>query len=331
MPPRINAPREAAAREAPPPASAGRPPDDAAQRCRNCGAAAPGNYCANCGQETTLVLPAVRTLMREAAGRYLPLDGRLWRTLQALLFRPGYLTLEYFAGRRRRYVRPTRLFFALSIVVFAVLRLTSEPPVIVDRTTTKAVVVDGSAQPTARASGSSGVPSEGAGVQIDPDFNLSLGESGGAQFAPLQKRIDAFNRLSREEKSEQLSAGMLRYAPYAAVGLLPLFALLLKVVYAGRSRRHPSRPRRYAAHLVFGAHNHAFLFLAMLLIALIDVRAVRAVLVVWMVIYALASMKAVYGGGWPGVVVRAALIAVAYALLFALAVLALLAAAVTLR
>lgn len=297
--------------------------DDAAQRCRNCGAAAPGNYCPNCGQETTLALPTARTLLREAAGRYLPLDGRLWRTLQPLLFRPGYLTLEYFAGRRRRYVRPTRLFFALSILVFGVLQLASDPP----------VIVDGDAGRPARqtAGGGADTQADGGGVRFDPDLNLSLGQERWLQLGALQRRIDAFNRLSREEKSQQLSAGVLRYAPYAAVGLLPLFALLLKVVYAGRSRRHPSRPRRYAAHLVFGAHNHAFLFLAMLLIAVIDVRAIRAVLVVWMVIYALASIKAVYGGGWPGIVVRASVIALAYLVFFAVAVLALLAAAVTLR
>ncbi len=112
-------------------------------------------------------------------------------------------------------------------------------------------------------------------MQIDPDFNLSLGQHRWSQFEPLRRRVDAFNRLSREEKSRQLSAGALRYAPYAAVGLLPLFALLLKIVYAGRGRRHPSRPRRYAAHLVFGAHIHAFLFLTILLSVLIDVRAVR--------------------------------------------------------
>ena len=42
--------------------------------------------------------------------------------------------------------------------------------------------------------------------------------------------------------------------------LLPAFAALLKVVYLGRSRRYPSRPRLYGEHLVFAAHNHAFLF-----------------------------------------------------------------------
>ena len=54
-------------------------------------------------------------------------------------------------------------------------------------------------------------------------------------------------------KVDQIVAGVCRYAPYAAIALLPLFALLLNIAFLGGKRRHPTRPRRYAAHLVFGA------------------------------------------------------------------------------
>jgi hypothetical protein len=77
-------------------------------------------YCPNCGQETNLALPTVRAMLREAAGRYVALDGRMWRTLAALLFRPGFLTREYLAGRRRRYIRPARLFLVLSLALLVV-------------------------------------------------------------------------------------------------------------------------------------------------------------------------------------------------------------------
>ncbi len=90
--------------------------------------------------------------------------------------------------------------------------------------------------------------------------------------------------------------------------LLPLFALLLKMVYVGRARRYPLRPRRYAAHLVFGAHNHAFVFLAVALLVLLPGGAVRTALIIWVMVYLLLSMHAVYGGRWSGVIVRAAVI-----------------------
>src|SRR5450432_1433146 len=106
--------------------------------CRNCGAIAPGQYCPACGQETQIALPSVRQVMRDAAGNLVAIDGRLWRTLQALLFRPGQLTLEYLRGRRRHYIRPARLFFVTALLLFAVIRLFDSPPLIIDPPTTGA-------------------------------------------------------------------------------------------------------------------------------------------------------------------------------------------------
>jgi hypothetical protein len=98
--------------------------------------------------------------------------------------------------------------------------------------------------------------------------------------------------------------------------LLPLFALLLKLAYIGRARRYPARPRRYAAHLVFGAHNHAFLFLLGVLIVLVPISFVRSALTLWAIVYLLWSMKSVYGGRWSGVLARALAILFAYSVFF---------------
>src|SRR3954469_15077396 len=106
-----------------PPADGGPSPDI----CRNCGAHATGHFCPNCGQETRIALPTFSAFMREAAGRYVALDGRFWRTIIALVARPGFLTREYFNGRRRRYSRPARLFLVLYLVLFAVIGLVQPP------------------------------------------------------------------------------------------------------------------------------------------------------------------------------------------------------------
>jgi hypothetical protein len=284
----------------------------AAQRCRNCGAIAAGNFCPNCGQETTLALPSAARFLREAAGRYIAFDGRFWRTMHRLVFRPGVLTVDYLAGRRRRYVRPGRLFVGLSIVMFAVLRLAVTTPEIVAKDSAAA------ARPGTRA-------------VVEGDVDILGAVPPAAVLAPIRSRLEAFDRLTSQQKIEQVTTGMLRYGPWAAIGLLPVFALLLRIAYAGRTTRHPRRPRLYAAHLVFGAHNHAFLFVAATLLVVIPSTAVRATLGVWMTIYALASMKTVYGGGWVGIVLRALLIAVVYLTFFAVALLGLVVAAVTLR
>jgi hypothetical protein len=284
----------------------------AAQRCRNCGAIAAGNFCPNCGQETTLALPSAARFLREAAGRYIAFDGRFWRTMHRLVFRPGVLTVDYLAGRRRRYVRPGRLLVGFWMVIFCVFRRAVKTPGIVCKDFAAA------AKPGTRA-------------VVEGDVDILGAVPPAAVLAPIRSRLEAFDRLTSQQKIEQVTTGMLRYGPWAAIGLLPVFALLLRIAYAGRITRHPRRPRLYAAHLVFGAHNHAFLFVAATLLVVIPSTAVRATLGVWMTIYALASMKTVYGGGWVGIVLRAILIAIVYLAFFAVALLGLVVAAVTLR
>lgn len=300
----------------------------AAPECRNCGAAAPGAYCPHCGQETTLALPTVRSMLREAAGRYVAFDGRMWRTLIGLLFRPGFLTREYFAGRRRRYIRPARLFLVLSIALFALLRFEGEPPQIAPAQPGEAkqdkLTPKGAEPGHRRLSFGSDEDVQVGGTKLD-----QIG--GGRWLDPVRQRAELFNHLSPQAKAEQISTGMLRYGPYAMFVLLPLFALLMKLVYLGRTSQYPGRSSRYAAHLVFGAHSHAFLFLMIALMVLLTDGALRAALVVWTIVYLLLSMRTVYGGRWSGIVLRAAVIFVLYFVFFLVVVAALLIAAILVR
>lgn len=44
-------------------------------------------------------------------------DGKIFRTFRYLVFRPGFLSAEFFAGRRRRYVNPVRLLLTCLLVL----------------------------------------------------------------------------------------------------------------------------------------------------------------------------------------------------------------------
>ena len=67
-------------------------------------------YCPRCGQRNAERLASLGSRVRDALTDELSLEARLPRTLGALLFRPGFLTREYFAGRIARYVLPFRLY-----------------------------------------------------------------------------------------------------------------------------------------------------------------------------------------------------------------------------
>ena len=90
--------------------------------CRNCGAPAGGKYCPECGQDTAPHPPTAREFLHEFAAHYVAIEGSLWITLRKLLV-PGALTLDYFAGRKRRYVHPLRLYLTASVVFFLVAKV----------------------------------------------------------------------------------------------------------------------------------------------------------------------------------------------------------------
>ena len=61
-------------------------------------------------------------------------EGKIWRTLPMLAWRPGELTRRYIAGERARFVSPVALFLFTVFLMFAVLNFTGalEPPTIRD-------------------------------------------------------------------------------------------------------------------------------------------------------------------------------------------------------
>jgi uncharacterized protein DUF3667 len=91
-------------------------------QCASCGQPLTGRYCAECGEKVldhealTVRHFIVHTLMDELVH----LDGKFWRTLRQLVFRPGSLSVEYSAGRRRPYIQPAKLLIA-SIITYALL------------------------------------------------------------------------------------------------------------------------------------------------------------------------------------------------------------------
>ncbi len=98
----------------------------AMERCASCDASLSGPYCSRCGERALEpeALTLRHFLVHTAAHELLHVDGALWRTLRLLSLRPGRLSLEYAAGRRRPYVNPFRLPL-IAIVAYTLIRLRS--------------------------------------------------------------------------------------------------------------------------------------------------------------------------------------------------------------
>jgi len=97
------------------------------QPCLNCSAPMLGEFCYQCGQPKRGMIRHLPSLIADFFDSVFNLDTRTVRTLGPLLTKPGFLSTEYFAGRRTRYVTPLRLYLFLSVIAFLAAAMVSHP------------------------------------------------------------------------------------------------------------------------------------------------------------------------------------------------------------
>ncbi len=88
--------------------------------CLNCGAPLSGEYCKSCGQRGH-IHRTMMSLLHDLAHGVLHFEGKIWRTLPMLAFRPGEVTRRYIAGERAKFVSPLALFLFSIFVLAAIL------------------------------------------------------------------------------------------------------------------------------------------------------------------------------------------------------------------
>jgi hypothetical protein len=85
--------------------------------CLNCGAEVSGKFCSNCGQENLETRENFLHMALHTIGDFFHFDSKFFRSLVPLVTKPGFLTLEYWVGKRTYYIHPLRLFFFITIVM----------------------------------------------------------------------------------------------------------------------------------------------------------------------------------------------------------------------
>ena len=88
--------------------------------CLNCNAEVLGRYCYVCGQENTPPKQTIGHLINHFLNDITHFDGKFFATLGTLIRRPGLLTSEYVRGRRVSYLDPVRMYIFTSAVFFIV-------------------------------------------------------------------------------------------------------------------------------------------------------------------------------------------------------------------
>lgn len=294
-------------------------PSDSA--CLNCGTPLRGQYCGQCGQRARSRLISLWELVRDAFGDLFEIDSRLWQTLIPLLFRPGKLTADYLQGRRARFMPPFRSYLVLSLLFFVVAFFDPEEEFALffeDPPTETAEHVDERKEADQPAVN---IQIDGDDVDEDCEWDVNGPEWLERRMTP--ERMQRICESVYADNGKQLIDKVMDNIPAALIILLPIMALILKVLY-------PLSRRYYVEHVLFFVHFHAFFFLILSLqilwsrlidaIGLHDVVSVLPIVVTsfYIPIYLFKAMRRVYGQGFFVTLLKYLILVVSYHIGFSL-------------
>ena len=227
------------------------------RQCPNCLSHSDGVFCPKCGQKDVDLERPIGALIRELARETFEVDGRTWRTIRTMFQRPGMLTSEFLAGKRRKYTPPLRLYLVMSVAFFVLAAWLAS-----------------------------------RGMLLDTGQSLEADARGQAQFL-----------------SEEL--------PRLMFVLLPIFALLLKIVY----------PRRlYFDHIIHSLHLHSVAYVAFaLMLPLEDMRhwlpvGLQFLILAYLIGHLVVSLHRVYTSSWGIAAAKTLVILLAYLILVGLVI-----------
>jgi len=250
--------------------------------CPNCGFAASGNFCANCGQQTHLHKDTFWGLISHFTAHYFHYDSKFWQTLKALVFVPGKLTVAYQQKKRQRYIPPISLYIFVSVVFFllfsifqkSVIRV-NENPKPIQNTTQK---VDSA--PVSEK--------EQAGVSTS-----AHSEEQATSFANRQSER-LFSELKNNPK--EFKERFLHSFPKIFFFMIPVLAALLQLFLIRQKQFY------FVDHAVFALHIHCFVFIIGLLSLLNPFEQIQNLLtnfiMVTTLVYLVVAVHRVYKSGW---------------------------------
>jgi len=215
--------------------------------CQNCGTELHGEFCSACGQRDKDLHVPIKELASEFIEVLPAFDERLMRSLRLFLFKPGILTLEFITGKRKTYISPFKLYFIISFVFFFLGSLSISER----KQELQEELGYGDSLQTEKMKDSTtlSIKNPNSGVTFSITGVDPVERTFGKTF------IDGFK--TGQKNPHQFFEKIREHLPKILFLLLPVFAVLLKIIY------HRSGIL-YIRHLIFSFHFHAFVFLILL-------------------------------------------------------------------
>lgn len=305
------------------------------KHCLNCGTEVPERYCTHCGQENTVPHETFGHLFSHFVADIFHYDSQLLVTLKSLFFRPGFLSREYMAGKRVRYVNPIKLYVFVSFVFFfGIFTIHTdhegeEPETETVQPVATANILGDTAKVLSGAEAVKQALAKDSSKQVKKTLELtglfgaynSVKSFDSAQLAlPENERLHGSSRLFSRRMAEVRHKYGDNYQeaiveifkhniPKLMFLLLPLFALFMKWMY-------DKKKWLYADHAIFAIHLHSFSFIVLLLGYILDAifrTDTFMSIVYWMIfIYLILALKNNYKQSTRKSLLKAILLLTAY-------------------
>lgn len=228
--------------------------------CTNCAAPLTQKepFCPYCGQKNIDRKISLWSFFKEFLGEYTRLDAKLLKSMISLITQPGFLTKEYWDGRRKAYLKPTQLFLFTGILMFILANW----------------LID---------------------VRVPADNNIKFTFSEGVNSLDESNVIERHikeNVLMAKSNPLKFVKKILRQLPVSLLLILPIYAFFVKLFFRKKSKFLVE----HYVHLLH-IHAFIFLigcFFSLLAIIGIRHMALNFALFFGIVIYVFVSMKRVY-------------------------------------
>ncbi len=265
--------------------------------CLNCGTETTGRYCPACGQENIEPKQTVWHLVTHFFSDITHFDGKFFLTVKDLFAKPGFLSREYMIGRRASYLDPIRMYIFTSAIFFLIffslvdvkrvhMGKDLKEEIQRDPDLQALIVVAKSASDTLRIinqynlkvnpfikinyDSSAKKPDEH--TRMKTRYRSFTAYDSAQRLLPPAERDNWYQRSYMAKKIEivqrvnddpgvffkELFSNFIHTLPKMLFISLPVFALLLKLLYVRRKQFY------YVDHGIFSVHLFIFAFLVML-------------------------------------------------------------------
>jgi hypothetical protein len=221
--------------------------------CLNCGARVNGKFCSECGQENLEVRDNFLHLVGHFFADYFHYDSKFLRSMKLLFLKPGFLTKQYWDGKRVEYIHPLRLYFFIVVVGVLLAGIYFERN---KEQIKKAIIANNSNL----GEDSTSVYRDTLTIAVQPTETELRSEEVINPDASEQQKGNAVAR-------KRLSDGIDRFVShfkFIMFGLLPVYALIFKILYFRRKSF-------FVDHLIYAMHLQSFAFLSRLGFAAVGV------------------------------------------------------------